>query len=165
MSNDYSKFEFYYKCFKNGNYYGAKPLEGSKTIDNVVDICKKLKLKSPIDPDKIHVTLMYSPDIGNPAVYPSSNLVYKAKAKEFKLFGEEENCLVICLESPDLVSRHRELQARGFIHTFNEYEPHITLTYDYQGDLPSADVLQGLEFEFGHEYLEPLDDKWTSNNT
>lgn len=155
---DKNKFEFYYKSFKNGNYYGVKPTDEAK--EKIESIMKDLKLKEPVDVDDIHVTLMYSPDKGNPMI-PPSDLEYKAHPSKFALFGDEKDCLVIKLESKDLEARHKELLATGFIHTYDDYKPHITLSYNYEGDIPDEKVLKDLgEMSFSSEYMQPIDENW-----
>ena len=81
---DKSKFEYYYKSFKNGTYFGVVPDEDG--MEKIKDLVKKLNLKNPIEEEKIHVTLMYSEDKGNPLI-PPSDLVYEAKPVSFALFG------------------------------------------------------------------------------
>lgn len=162
MSFDSSKFEFYYKSFKNGNYFGAKPSE--ETLESIESLMKKLKISKPIGLEDIHVTLMYSEDKGNPMIPPSSDLEYKASASKFALFGPNKDCLVIKLDSDDLKNRHNQLLAHGFIHSYDEYSPHITLSYNYEGDLPSSDLLKDLgELVFGNEYVMAIDDSWSDD--
>jgi len=153
------KFEYYYQSFKNGSYFGVTPDEETKKkIDGLI---KKLKIKNPIDLDTLHVTLVYSEDKGNPLIPPSSDLEYTATASEFALYGDESDCLVIKLDSPELQSRHNELLAAGFIHSYDNYSPHITLSYDYDGDLPDNDLLSDLgQITLGEEYSEAISDEW-----
>lgn len=157
---DKNKFEYYYNSFKNGTYFGVVPDE--EGMEKVKDLIKKLKLKSPIEEEKIHVTLMYSEDKGNPLIPPSSDLVYEAKPVSFALFGPEKNCLVVKLESADLQARHNELLANGFIHSYDDYSPHITLSYDYDGELPDSEKLKDLGMiTFSNEYTQAIEDNWS----
>jgi len=161
-SFDNSKFEFYYKSFKNGNYFGAKPSDES--LASVEALMKKMKLADPIDLENVHVTLMYSADKGNPMIPPSSDLEYKAVPTKFALFGPEKDCLVIKLESVDLTNRHNQLLAHGFIHSYDEYSPHITLSYKYEGDMPSNDLLKDMgELVFTGEYVMAIEDNWSDD--
>ena len=158
---DESKFQFYYKSFKNGSYFGVKPSEES--MEQIQSIIKKAKVKNAISEDDIHVTLLFSPDKGNPMIPPSSDLVHKAVPYKFAMFGPEKNCLVVKLESSDLKNRHNQLLAHGFIHSYDEFSPHITLSYDYDGELPSSDLLSDIgEMEFTDEYTMAIDDDWSA---
>ena len=156
---DKSKFEYYYKSFKNGSYFGVVPDE--EGMEKIKDLVKSLKLKNPIEDEKIHVTLMYSEDKGNPLI-PPSDLTYEAKPVGFALFGPEKNCLVVKLESKDLQSRHNELLANGFIHSYDDYSPHVTLSYEYEGELPDNEKLKDIGMmTFSGEYSQPIDDDWS----
>jgi len=156
---DKSKFEYYYKSFKNGTYFGVVPDEDG--MEKIKDLVKKLNLKNPIEDEKIHVTLMYSEDKGNPLI-PPSDLVYEEKPVSFALFGPEKNCLVVKLESKDLQDRHNELLANGFIHSYDDYSPHVTLSYDYEGDLPDKEKLKDIGMlSFSGEYSQAIDDDWS----
>jgi len=156
---DKSKFEYYYKSFKNGTYFGVVPDEDG--MEKIKDLIKSLKLKNPIEDEKIHVTLMYSEDKGNPLI-PPSDLTYEAKPVGFALFGPEKNCLVVKLESKDLQARHDELLASGFIHSYDDYSPHVTLSYDYEGELPDSERLKDIGMmSFSGEYSQAIDDDWS----
>ena len=153
-------FEFYYKSYKNGNYVGMRL--SAESVEKVKKLMKKLKLNQPVSDDDLHVTLMYSPEKGNPSFTPS-NLEHVATASEFALFGDENDCLVIKLQSDSLQARHADLLAFGFQHTYSEYSPHVTLSYQYEGDKPSNDLLDDLgELTLVDEYIEPLDEKWSA---
>lgn len=153
---DNKDFEFYYKSYKNGNYVGLRLCDESK--EKVIKLVKKLKLESPIEDDDLHVTLMYSPTKGNPSFVPSS-VEHTATAGRFALFGDERNCLVIKIESESMHNRHADIKAFGFEHTYEDYSPHLTLSYKFEGDKPSDDILEDLgELRFGDEYIAPLEE-------
>lgn len=157
-----SKFQFYYQSFKNGNYFGVKPT--NDTLENIKKVMKKIKLNDPISHDDIHVTLMYSENKGNPLIPPSSELVHDATGCSFALYGPEKNCLVIKLKSEGMKNRHNALLSHGFIHSYDEFSPHITLSYNYQGEVPSSDILSELgDMQFTGEYVTPISDNWSDD--
>lgn len=155
-----ASFKYYYDTLKFGTYVAATPTED--TIEGIKKLQKRLGLKNPIDPESLHVTLMYSKR-GNPDLPPSDT--YKvAEPLTLELLGDEKNCLVLVLDSPDLEMRHEQLSVYGLAHTFSPYKPHITLTYEYEGEeFDDAVLYDGngepiLELAFDSEYIEPLDD-------
>lgn len=152
-------FEFYYKSYKNGNYVGMKLCDES--VEKVMKLMKKLKLEKPVSEDDLHITLMYSPNKGNPSFMPSK-LEQVAMPTRFALYGDDKNCLVIKLESEGLQERHKEIGSFGFIHTYDEYNPHLTLSYGFEGEeKPDDDLLKDLgELEFCDEYITPLEEDW-----
>lgn len=155
-----ASFKYYYDTLKNGTYVAAVPTE--ETIKGIEKLQKRIGIKNPIDGENLHCTIMYSKR-GNPDL-PPSNTHKVAEPLTLELLGDEKNCLVLVLDSPDLEMRHEQLAVYGLAHTFSPYKPHITLTYDYQGeDIDDAVLYDGngefvLTIEFDEEYIEPLDD-------
>lgn len=153
-------FTFYYNVMKNGTYIGLRPSEETK--EGIVKLQKRLGIKNPVDPESLHTTLIYSKK-GNPNVIPYEKEYY-AYPLSLELFGEEKNCLVLTLESSALDFRHEFLQHMGLTHSFDSFKPHITLTYDYQGEDYDNEYLYDekgepiIDIVFDGEYVEPLDD-------
>jgi 2'-5' RNA ligase len=89
-------------------------------------------------------TLLSSPITANPA--------------GFTIFeGSTERCLVILLHSVDLIALHQAYRLNGASHNFPEYQPHITLSYDYVGDAPDDELIDQLpEFRFDLLHVEPF---------
>lgn len=140
-------FKEYYDMLKHGSYIAVKPDE--KTCEQITEICKKLKLKSCIKPEDLHVTLMYSDTRGIPEFFPYPNAEYKAVGFKLEVW---EDTLVIRLISPDLHARFNDLSYRGFKHSFEQYNPHISLSYEYSGEKLDNSLVDGLEMTFTGEY-------------
>lgn len=105
--------------------------------------------------ENLHCTLIYSdkPFIGKIEVKEYSIIV---KPKKFSLFGENNDILVLEVESRELMNRNRELiQQYGFIQDW-AYSPHITLVANFSGDVESL-VLPSFDIILENEYLEALD--------
>jgi hypothetical protein len=64
-----------------------------------------------------------------------------ARAKNFALFGEKENILVLELDSEDL---HALRELYGFAHDmedmYPDYRPHITVCYNWTGGIPDVEI-------------------------
>jgi 2'-5' RNA ligase len=125
-------FNTYSKIVHNGSYFAVYPTEDSK--DRIKEAARKCGIF--VDVDELHVTVMYSPDVGTPDIDAKSNIVYTANCTEFRLFGERSDYLVVELDCPELESRHYELREYGLEHTFAKYRPHLTLAEGFHGDLP-----------------------------
>lgn len=151
--------EYYYKTMKNGTYVGLNPTE--KTRDSIEALQKRIGVKNPVGRDELHCTLIYS-EKGNPDFRPYDRGM-EAEAVELKLFGENKNILVLTIHSDDLIMRHEQLRHLGLRHSFDPYAPHITLSYDYQGESLDAEILYDengksvVHIEFEDEYAEPLE--------
>ena len=105
--------------------------------------------------ENLHCTLIYSdkPFIGKIEVMDYSIIV---KPKKFSLFGENNDILVLEVESRMLMNRNRELMQRyGFIQNW-EYNPHITLVTNFSGDIESLE-LPIFDIVLEKEYLEALE--------
>ena len=105
--------------------------------------------------ENLHCTLIYSnkPFIGKIEVKDYSIIV---KPKKFSLFGENNDILVLEVESSELMNRNRELMQRyGFIQDW-EYSPHITLVTNFSGDIESLE-LPIFDIVLEKEYLGVLD--------
>lgn len=153
-------FEYYYKSYKYGTYAQVSPTDETKKT--LKDIIKKVKPKNAIDDDDFHVTLVFSIGKGNPTLQPSNDVEYKAYADSFALFGPNKDVLVIQLESEDLNSRHEYLLNSGFLrHSYQEYRPHITLGYEFDGKLPDKEKLlrkdsEKIELTFKGETIDSI---------
>lgn len=105
--------------------------------------------------ENLHCTLIYSdkPFIGKIEVKDYSIIV---KPKKFSLFGENNDILVLEVESSELMNRNRELmQQYGFIQDW-EYNPHITLVTNFSGEIESLE-LPIFDIVLEKEYLESLE--------
>lgn len=154
--------DYYYKTMKYGTYMAATPTDES--LDSIVALQKRLGIKNPVSRDELHCTLVYSKK-GDPNVRPYNySNPMKATPESLELFSEDKSALVLVLESDCLHRRHEQLLEYGLAHTFQPYTPHITLSYDYQGEAMDEELLYDengesvVLLEFGSEYSEPLDD-------
>lgn len=149
-------FEDYLNIMKNGVYLGVRPDEQStKTLMAVQSDVLSGSQATPHD--DFHVTLIYSKQKGAiPQLSPFA--FYDAEITGFDLFGDERNVLVVRLACPGLDRRHQELLNSGLTHTYPDYNAHLTLTYDYRGQInPEWDKWYGTKLRFIGEYFMPID--------
>lgn len=118
--------------------------------------------------DDMHVTVLYSKTPVDPMKMgetwgsePDGGLIVKAGGpRAIERFGD---AIVLQFASWSLISRHDDMVRAGASHDFDEYLPHITISYNApEGlDLDAIKPFTG-ELAFGVEIFEPLDLDWKS---
>lgn len=119
-------------------------------------------------PDKYHATLLFSKvPIKGYEPHGAYKQALTATPKDVTIFGEgDEKALVIVLNAPELVKRHKYLMNKHPEATwdYDEYIPHVTLSYnagDFNiGTLNVADIgpLSIIE-----EYGADIEPDWEKN--
>lgn len=128
---------------------------------------KDNNLPNPLDPEKVHTTLLYSrkpcPDY---EALGQLDKPIKCKVGKMEVWPTQskKNALVVKLDAPEMNKRHKELMdEHEATYDFDEYKPHITLSYDI-GDLDIAelpDIRDTIkEIDAVEEYQEELQDEW-----
>jgi len=161
---------------EKGTYAGLKIRPQDE--EAIFHLTKKMDLPSPIKKEDIHLTLLFSRKY-LPDYQPLKTVNYEAKPTRFEIFGQEQKILVLKLESNELVKRHKELmKEHDATYDFDEYIPHITLSYDLGneylgGDMENDVLLDKISEEFLKEipdrisiikeYKEDLDLNWKEN--
>jgi len=144
-----------------GTFAGVKFDE--PTVDALTEYTKTNKIPQPVNPEKFHTTLLYSrkhlPDYVPETEY-SKPLTGKFTGIElWPSHGEEDRkVLVLRYKCSDLSNRHKQLMDEHDAEfDFDEFKPHITLSYD--ADLDPSELPK-----FEHpisiigEYSEELQD-------
>jgi hypothetical protein len=91
------------------------------------------------DPSQYHSTVIYSRKSCPDAVEYDLGLPIESTIKEFKLFDTQtgKKCLVGIIDSKELDKHHDILvDDYGATHDFPEYHPHVTISYDFIGNIP-----------------------------
>lgn len=112
----------------------------------------RFKLPNPLNTQKMHCTLIYSRmPCKTPKIFP--NRVFNAEFEKFDVFEQRngKKCLVLKLKSPDLLKRHQALMDEmEASYDFDDYLPHITLSYDIEDfdieQLKRADLIEDIFF-------------------
>ena len=95
------------------------------------------------DPVKeMHSTLLACNDSKDQTVDSLQQAIDKhqlvGKVTGWKLIGRNNNMLALTFDSPDMDELHHSLQeSTGLQHNFNNFIKHITVHYNYTGDLPT----------------------------
>lgn len=157
----------------DGTYAGVRYSQASR--DAIKRYQKENNIPNPLDPSKLHSTLLYStkhlPDYTAAGMYDPT---LKAQPKTFEKWasqpdedGKVSQCLVLTTDSPELVKRHEKLMdEHDAKYNFPEFKTHVTLSYDV-GDDFDVDSLPPFEeeLEITEEYQEDLDLSWAKTNS
>ena len=99
----------------------------------IVDALSTLLGGDILDISDMHVTMMYDKEGEIPEGFiMRDGIIEYDGVYGAELFGEDENVLVLTLESnSEINKRHARLRAYGLKHSYDEFKPHITLSYDF----------------------------------
>lgn len=142
---------------KQGTYVGIRLDDESKKV--LVELQNVLRLENPLDPDKFHVTVLFSRKHIDVPVVDTTFSASVIRVECWKT-GDGKSAVVAKLDCKGLVSRHEDLISIGGTHDYPDYSPHVTLSYD---DKVSPMFVSG-ELKLVDEYIEPLDLEWIKNN-
>jgi hypothetical protein len=153
---------------KKGTYAGVYFSKSS--VNKIEQFCKEFGVNNALNPDKLHITLLYSrkflPDY---KALGKLETPIVAQPKQFVIWESHDepptNCLVLKLDCPELVDRHKFLmKEHGAIYDHKRYNPHISLSYDIGDDFDLAEANKNLsklsDIELTVEYQEVLKLDW-----
>lgn len=151
---------------EDGTFAGVKFSDAS--VQELKAFSDKNNIPNPTPPEEYHSTLLFShtplPDYTPWGTYKQ---VLTAIPKDVKIWGEDdEKTLVIVLDAPGLVKRHKYLMSKHPEATWDhdEFIPHVTLSYDAGDfDLNSLDVSDIGPLEFVEEYSSDIEADWEKN--
>ena len=149
----------------NGTYIGCHYDEDAVRL--IARLAKSLDIKD-FNPEKLHTTVIYSskPGSDHPG-FEKETVSGKAKLTGLEIFKSRQgtNVLVVRLDSPFLSSYHHKFMAEhNYTYDFDEYKPHVTLSYAYYGDEAPAlsDEFFGKTLVINELYYEPLNLNWVN---
>lgn len=106
-------------------------------------------IPNPVSIDDLHCTLIYSPgrfvDIGTTS-YKQGRY---GELVDFDIWKADDgnNVLVGKLNSTEIINRHHELkEIHGFDHHFDEYRPHISLSYNIPNGFDLEPLYETMHF-------------------
>lgn len=149
-------------------YVQRKLLNASELID----WAKSNGFTSTLPATDMHVTVLYSRAPVDPMKMgrdwsedEKGHLVVRPGGpRAIERLGE--NAVVLRFVAPSLEYRHRDLIEAGGSHDYDEYQPHVTLSYTVSDsvDLEALKPFNG-ELRFGPEVFEALDLDWKAKVT
>jgi hypothetical protein len=147
-----------------GTYVGLRLTASSRS--ELLTFCQKKKIELNAIGNsyerRMHTTVFYSyqkpqnTDLGS---IHGKVLAIRARAKGWKVLPrqgmDEKQCLVLEIEAPDLECYHQKIiETTGIKHVFNPYIPHITMDYEFLGQIPEE--LPEFEILFQELYVKHL---------
>lgn len=136
----------------------------NESCSALVKFIEDNKIPNAIPTNEIHVTLIYSKKSIAKTFEAEGTLEepIEVKGKAFDIFKskDDNNCLVLKLDSKALTARHKYIrEEHGATHGFDEYLPHTTLTYDAGDfDISKLKIPKELKkLKLVTEYSEVLD--------
>lgn len=133
---------------------------------------KKNGITSTLTPDDMHVTVLYSRTAVDPMKMgegwsgdEKGNLTIKPGGpRAIERLGPD--AVVLLFASSDLTWRHQSMIENGASHDYDEYQPHVTISYEVPSDFDLAALKPFTgELRFGPELFENLDLDWKSKVT
>lgn len=131
--------------------------------EDLILFCSKNEIPNRVQRDEIHSTLIYSSKFDNVVINDDGEDIGLGEPLSFHIFETKDNkkALVLLIESEYLSNRHTELMCNyNLTYDFDEYIPHITLSYDI-GDFDFSKLnIEELPkvFTINTEYKEDLND-------
>ena len=143
----------------NGTYISLYP--SNKSLTNINQLITRLNLLDPILDSKIHTTLVYS---RNPMPLTQTHKLKRAvdaNVVDFDIWPDSDKvCLVLKLDSSDCTSLHNFYKEHyGATHDYPTYDPHVTLSYNYQNEPLNFDLIAAYvkNIQFDRMKITPLD--------
>ncbi len=149
-----------------GTYVGVKFDDAS--LDALMNFVEDNNIPNPLTRPDFHSTVVYSrkhlPDY---EPLGSIDPTWKAKPTGFEIWESKPNaykkehtfCLVMKIDCSNMVDRHNSARDdHGATYDFDEYKPHVTLSYDVGEDFSEDDLTwSGEPLGVSTEYTEDLD--------
>lgn len=149
------------------NDAAPRTLYVSRKVKNAADLiawAKKQGFKTTLPADDLHVTIAYSRTpvdwmrIGE--AWQSELKLAAGGPRLMEQFGEAR---VLLFKASELEWRHDAMKATGASWDHEEYQPHITISYDPESpDLANVEPYQG-EIILGPELFEEIKEDWSEN--
>jgi 2'-5' RNA ligase len=143
---------------KYGTYISVTP--NKEAADELYRWTINNNIPNPIDREDLHCTLIYSRKGIPAAKHYDLNLPINATTGALKIFNQPngKDCLVVTLNSEDLVAHHETIMNKyGAVYDHEKYIPHITLSYNI-GDYKNVNKFPKTNIVFDDFTFEALDE-------
>lgn len=117
--------------------------------------------------EDMHVTITYSRQPVNwmrmGEAWESELTIAAGGARLMESFGAQKDTLVLAFASSNLSWRHEGMVQAGASWDWPEYQPHISISYAFEGDPEGVQPWRG-EIKLGPEIFEQINEDWTSGS-
>lgn len=154
---------------EEGDSFGdsaPRTLYVSRPVVNAGEILQHYRgqgVEGLIDADDMHVTITFSrapvdwmrmgESWGGEIDLPAGG------ARLMEAFGPDRDTLVLAFTSSELSYRHEEMIRSGASWDWPEYQPHVTIAYDFDGVVNEVEPWRG-EIRLGPEIFEEVIENW-----
>lgn len=138
-----------------GVYVGIRPVGAS--IHLLHDWIVQQGIPNPVAAHASHVTVLFSKapvqvEVDRKREYHAHGIRFEQVRHRF----DKTNALVMVLETPSIIARHRELIDQGGSHDYDDFMPHVTLTTNVEDFDWKQLKVPGFSLVFANEYSRPL---------
>jgi hypothetical protein len=131
-----------------------------ETNNNLAEYMRVNKIPSPVNTASLHTTIVYS-KVPVPKFEPNHSVDIEVNttysAFECWEMRNGSRCLVLTYFSPYLHLRFEEAMKDGAMYDFDEYKPHVTLSYEMPVDFDVTTLPPlGFPLTIVGEYSEPI---------
>lgn len=138
----------------------------SRRVLNAAEILRHYRaqgLDKLVAAEDMHVTITYSRQpvdwmkMGEP--WSGELRVVAGGARVMELFGPDRGTAALCFVSNELTWRHDDMVRNGASWDWHDYQPHISISYEFDGDIEAVEPWRG-EIVLGPEIFEEIDENW-----
>lgn len=148
----------------------AKPLYVCRPVLNAAEIIAHFKAQgfnTTLTPEDMHVTIAYSKarvDWNAPGPAAKTLLILPSLNRTVEVLGDK-GAVVLKIQSSELHTRWQEFRQAGASWDYDDYRPHVTITYEH----PAVDLSRVMpylgEVRLGPERFQELDADWSPAET
>jgi hypothetical protein len=155
-----------YARHKDGTYVSLLMDKASRDLLDVFTT-NNLGLTEKVHPDSYHCTVIYSrTPVPNAEIikYPTKVV---AHVMGYDVFTTKDGgkCLVMRLHCPQAFSLNLVLNKLGATSDYDEYKPHVTISYNYTGEIdPTQLPIPQFPLVFDDHEVSPLDPQFVPGN-
>lgn len=129
----------------------------------IVAWAKSQGFETTLEPDDLHVTIVYSSTpVDWMAVGESWSPKLEIGAGGPRLMEQFGDATVLLFTASDLKWRHEAAKDAGASWDHEEFQPHITISYGFKGDLTKVEPYQGL-IVLGPELFSEVKEDWAAS--
>lgn len=138
----------------------------SRKVLNAQEILEHYKaqgIENLVAVGDMHVTIIYSREpvdwMKMGASWNGELTIVAGGPRIMDLFGPDKNTVVLTFVSGELNYRHEDMVSNGASWDWPEYQPHISISFDFDGDIEAVEPWTG-EIKFGPEIFKEIDEDW-----
>lgn len=139
----------------------------------IVAWAKQQGFKSTLPAEQMHVTITFSrapvdwmkmgapwsSHHGGDELHEAQITVAAGGPRLLDRLGPERKAVVLLFVCSELTWRHEEMKRAGASWDWPEYQPHVTISYEYDGDVDDVEPYRG-PILLGPEIFEEVDEGW-----